>query len=111
VVKLGRCESVWKSSLLDILAEIKERSRRRIDLHFPRAAKEFMANEAWGATNCSMFPFRRPRRRAVRDLLLLCTRAPMSRRWTRGDRGVGVMCAFFEGQIVRTKRLKLWGVM
>lgn len=97
--------------MFDILAEISERSKSRISVHFPSAAKLFMAKLAWGATNCWMFPFRRPNSRAVSDLLELWTREPMSRRWTSGERGVCFMCAFFEGQIVRTKRVKLFGVM
>lgn len=69
-------------------------------MHFDRGAKEFMAKEACGATNSTMFPFNRPRRRAVRDFEELCTSSPMSSLRTRVARAESRMWAFLEGQTV-----------
>lgn len=82
----------------EIEAEISERFRCRKDVHLERAAKELMPKLAWGAMKEVRFGFRRPRRRAVRDLEALWTSSPMSRWWTRMARVERRMWAFLEGQ-------------
>jgi hypothetical protein len=99
--------SVWKRSLLDIEAEIKERSRCRSLVHLLRAAKLLIANDACGATNSSTFPFKRPNNLAVRLLLALCTNSPISSRRTRTASVDRRIWAFFEGQTVVTNSAKL----
>lgn len=99
--------SVWNRSLFDIEADIKERSRYRNFVHLLKAAKLLIANEAWGATNSSIFPFKRPKSLAVKLLLELCTKSPISRRLTKTESADFRICAFFEGHTVLTNSLKL----
>lgn len=84
-----------------MLAEINERSKYVNFVHFPNAANELMANEAWGAINSSTLCFSRPNNLAVSDREELCTNADMSNVRTSGARFEGVICAFLEGHIVR----------
>jgi hypothetical protein len=92
---------------LDIEAEIRERSRCRSLMHLLRAAKLLIANDACGATNSSIFPFKRPNNLAVRLLLALCTSSPISSRRTMTASVDWRMWAFFEGQTVETNSAKL----
>lgn len=73
---------VWKRTLIEIEADMRERFRNLRFLHLARAAKEFIENDAWGATNCSRPPFSLPRSRAVKLLLPSWTSSPMSRTLT-----------------------------
>ena len=91
---------------MDIEAEIRDRSRWRSFVHLLRAAKLFIAKEACGATNSSMFPFKRPRSLAVKLRLALCTSSPISSFRTRTASVDCRICAFLEGQTVLTNSLK-----
>lgn len=57
---------VWYSSFMDMEADINDRLRYSKFVHLLRLAKQFMANDAWGATNLLSRFLSRPRSRAVR---------------------------------------------
>lgn len=111
VSSFSRGASVWKSCLLDMLADMRLRSNSCNLVHFERAAKLFIAKDACGATNSSRLGLRRPKSRAVSEREELCTRRLISSRTTKGASGECRIRAFFEGQIVVMKGEKFEPVM
>lgn len=100
ISRFWRGSRVWKSCLLEMLAEIRRRSRVRRWTQWDSAAKLLTAKEDWGAMNSSTLPFNRPSSRAVRDLEELCTSSDMSRRRTKEARGECRIRAILEGHTV-----------